>query len=133
MVKSIAVQQPAKRGLTHSPYVTCFSSASAARVCYQSAPAEGLRVLTRSHLTMPPVFCSYLSVQSFFTHILCPARVTCHIDVIADERMLMHVESMDAQHTQTLWAHRNKTPTYSYVSCAVTLQTVPFLSASTLS
>lgn len=52
-------------------------------------------------------------------HAVCPARVTpLHMDVIADKRRLMHVEGMAAPthaHTST------KSPTYSYVSSAVTL------------
>lgn len=118
MVDWVALWQAAKKGLSHSPYVTCFPSASAVRICYQSAPA-GLGVLNSSHLTTTPF--PFPTCQSL--HIsptsLCPACVTCHMDVIADRRTLMHVESMAAHHTRTRpWqqAHINKTSTYSYVS-----------------
>lgn len=58
MVGWVAVWQAAKKGLSHSPYVTCFPSVSAVRICYQPAPADGLSVLNCSHLTMSPfLFC----------------------------------------------------------------------------
>lgn len=53
----------------------------------------------------------------FFPHTLCPVCATCHMDVIADKRKLMHVESMAA----ATHAHINKTPTYSYVRSTVML------------
>lgn len=102
MVDWVAVWQAAKKGLSHSPYVTCFPSASAVRIRYQSAPADGLSVLNCSHLTMSPLLL-FLPVTpfSFPLHSLSPACVTCHMDVIADKRKLMHVESMAAQRTRT--------------------------------
>lgn len=42
MVGWVAVWQAAKKALSHSPYVTCFPSASAVRICYQPAPAARL-------------------------------------------------------------------------------------------
>lgn len=99
MVKWVAVWQAAKKGLSHSPYVTCFPNASAVRICYQSAPADNLSVLNCSHFTMSPSLL-FLPVTLFiFPHSLFPACVSCHMDVIADKRKLMHVESMapDAQ------------------------------------
>lgn len=114
MVGWVAVWQAAKKDLSHSPYVTCFPNASAVRICYQPAPADGLGVLNCSLLTISFSF-SYLPLSSSPT--LCPACVTCHMDVIADKRKLMHVESTAAP-THT---HTNKSPTYSYVSSTVML------------
>lgn len=99
----LAVWQAAKKDLSHSPYVTCFPNASAVRICYQPAPADGLGVLNCSLLTISFSF-SYLPLSSSPT--LCPACVTCHMDVIADKRKLMHVESMAAPtHTHKQKSH----------------------------
>lgn len=99
----VAVWQAAKKDLSHSPYVTCFPNASAVRICYQPAPADGLGVLNCSLLTISFSF-SYLPLSSSPT--LCPACVTCHLDVIADKRKLMHVESTAAPtHTHKQKSH----------------------------
>lgn len=70
MVHWVAGWQAAKKGLSHSPYVTCFPSASAVRICYQSAPAEPSPGLT---------------VEPFSTSLF---SCLCHMDV------LRHGESM---------------------------------------
>lgn len=132
MVDWVALCQAAKKGLRHSPYVTCFPSASAVCICYQSAPAESLGVLNINPLTTPQ-FLDFLPVSLFSFYPPPCVCVTCHMDVIADKRMLIHVESMAIQHARThtrtrcacahAWqqTHINKTPTYSYVSGSVPL------------
>ena len=100
MVDWVALCQAAKKGLRHSPYVTCFTSASAMCICYQSAPVEGLGVLNSNCLSTPP-FLSFLPVSLFSFYPPPCACVTCHMDVIADKRTLMHVESMADQHART--------------------------------
>lgn len=45
LVGWVAASQAAKKGLSHSPYVTCFPNASAVRICSQHAPADQLAVL----------------------------------------------------------------------------------------
>lgn len=59
----IALWQAAKKGLSHSPYVTSFPNASAVCIC-QPTPAEGLSVLNCIRLTMPP-FLFYTSHSLF--------------------------------------------------------------------
>ncbi len=78
MVDWVAVWQAAKKGLSHSPYVTCFPSASAVRIRYQSAPADGLGVLNCSHLTMSP-FLLPLPVTLFFLPPQLPLSCLCHM------------------------------------------------------
>lgn len=71
----LAVWQAAKKDLSHSPYVTCFPNASAVRICYQPAPADGLGVLNCSLLTISFSF-SYLPLSSSPT--LC-LSCSCHM------------------------------------------------------
>lgn len=113
MVDWVAVWQAAKKGLSHSPYVACFPSASAVHICYQSAPAEGLSVLNRSHLTMPP-FLFFLT--SFFPLTPSVLLLSRHMDVIADKReqSLCMLKAWAPQHTST------KLPP-THVSSTVTL------------
>lgn len=106
MVDWVAVWQAAKKGLSHSPYVTCFPSASAVRIRYQHAPAEGLSVLNCGHLAMPPFLC-FLPVSLIFFFYPLPVLLVSHVTwIITDKRTLMHVESMAAQHTYTSDTHK---------------------------
>lgn len=129
MVDWVALWQAAKKGLSHSPYVTCFPSASAVRICYQSAPAEGLGVLNRSYLTTPP-FLSFLPVSLFSFYpppsVLLVSHVTWMWSLTRECWCMLKAWPPQHTHTRTHTcarqrAHINRTPTYSYVSSAVTL------------
>lgn len=104
--------QTTKKALSHSPYVTCFPSASAARrICYQSSPAEalGLKLRSRHCPTSPSSLYSYQSLlffsPSFPTHSPWPVCVSRHMDVIPDERTLMHAESVSSSNAHPHQAH----------------------------
>lgn len=98
--------------------MTCFPSASALRICYQSAPAERSRCLKLQPLdyaTIPVILFSPLAPSVLFVSRL------CHMDVMADESELMHVESM--AHTQAL----TKLPPTHMSVALLRFQTVMFL------
>lgn len=124
MVGWVAVWQAAKKALSHSPYVTCFPSASAVRICYQRRTCRQSRCLKLQSLDDDGF--SFLPVTF---PIRLPSRVARHTGAMADTGTLMHVDSMDTQtrthacnNLKKKWKNLNKqNPTYSYVSNTVML------------
>lgn len=99
-------------GLSHSPYVTCFTSASAVRISDQSAPAEGLGVLNCTGFF--PLCCSftYQSPTSVFF------RYLCHIwENVGRRRMLKACLLRTRTHRRS---HTNRTPSYTCHLCGFT-------------
>lgn len=90
MVGWVAVWQAAKKALSHSPYVTCFPSASAVRICYQRRTCRQSRCLKLQSLDDDGF--SFLPVTF---PIRLPSRVARHTGAMADTGTLMHVDSMD--------------------------------------
>lgn len=89
--------QAAKKALSHSPYVTCFPSASAVRICYQPAPAARLSGLN-GHF-FPP----YLFLSLPFAESLCPVFVMWMLSLAKGK--VMHDESMACSNTHKQNSH----------------------------
>lgn len=106
------------QGLSHSPYVICFTSASAVCISDQSAPAEGLRVLNCTGFFPPFLFHIPVPHLYFFLYL-------SHTFGSPEQRTT-YVESMFSPHTRTnTHTHRraqiNKTPSHTCVTCAASL------------
>lgn len=97
MVGWVAVWQAAKKALSHSPYVTCFPSASAVRICYQPAPADRLGGLNGCFSPL------YLSLSLPFAESLCPVFVTWTLSPVKGK--VMHDESMACSNTHKQNSH----------------------------
>lgn len=124
MVGWVAVWQAAKKDLSHSPYVTCFPNASAVRICYQPAPADGLGVLNCSLLTIS--FLLFLPATFFIPHTLsCLCHMSHGCDRWQEEADACWKHGRSNTHTQT------KVPPTHMSVVPLCFHTVMFQSAST--